>query len=120
MNDLELRRKYFEMFERNELPFLECKRCGFRFYYPRIICPRCKSSDIELKVSNGLGKIFAMTRIHKKDGNIITYGIIELSEGFRMYSNIIEDENKKADINESVKVVFIEINKMKYPTFKVI
>ncbi|MEM4912428.1 MAG: zinc ribbon domain-containing protein, partial [Metallosphaera sp.] len=107
----------FEYFQKNQLPYLECRNCGDKFFYPRTLCIRCHSSNLDIKVSKGLGKIFALTRIHKKDNKKVVYGIIELLEGFRMYSNIIEDNNV-ADIGKDVKVIFIDINGRKYPIFK--
>jgi len=116
MKDEEIRKKYFEYFEKEILPFIECRKCGHKFYYPRAICPKCGSKDLEIKESNGMGKIFAMTKIYDKK---VIYGIIELDEGFKIYSNIIGDENE-VDIGRRVKVTFVSVNGQKFPFFKLI
>ncbi|QXJ34774.1 Zn-ribbon domain-containing OB-fold protein [Saccharolobus shibatae] len=117
MRDDEIRESYFKYFNEEKLPFIQCKNCGHRFYYPRAFCPKCGSSDVEVRFSKGQGKIFAMTKIYRKDGSYVVYGIVELDEGFRMYSNIIE--GNQADIAKRVEVIFKEINGKKYPLFKV-
>nr|6HTJ_A Chain A, Nucleic-acid-binding protein containing a Zn-ribbon [Saccharolobus solfataricus]6HTJ_B Chain B, Nucleic-acid-binding protein containing a Zn-ribbon [Saccharolobus solfataricus] len=118
MREEEIRELYFKYFDENKLPFIQCNKCGHKFYYPRVLCPKCGSSDIEVRFSKGLGKIFAMTKVYRKDGSYVIYGIVELEEGFRMYSNIIEES--QADINRKVEVIFKEINGKKYPLFKTV
>ncbi|QGA53645.1 nucleic acid-binding protein [Sulfolobus sp. E5-1-F] len=118
MKDDEIRELYFKYFNEEKLPFIQCNKCGYRFYYPRVFCPKCHSSDIEVRFSKGHGKIFAMTKIYRKDGSHVVYGIVELEEGFRMYSNIVEES--QADIGKRVELIFKEINGKKYPLFRVV
>ncbi|WP_338603274.1 Zn-ribbon domain-containing OB-fold protein [Sulfolobus tengchongensis] len=119
MRDEEVRSMYFKYFQEEQLPFIQCGKCGHKFFYPRVVCPKCGSSDIKIGLSEGLGKIFAMTRIYKKDGSYVVYGIVEMNEGFRMYANIVEENGNTADIGKKVKVIFREINGKKYPLFAV-
>ncbi len=52
--------------------------------------------------------------------NNTIYGIVELKEGFRLYTNII-DENGKADIGVDVEVRFTVGNGgKKFPVFRVV
>jgi uncharacterized OB-fold protein len=108
----ELWRAYHERLDANRLPYLECKACKHRFYYPRMLCPRCSSTSLEVKESDGRGKIFSLTRIQKKDGGRTTYGIVEF-DGFRIYCNVLEDG--KADVGGDVSVAFVELKGRKYP-----
>ncbi|MDG6956489.1 MAG: nucleic acid-binding protein [Nitrososphaerota archaeon] len=108
----ELGRAYHEKLDANRLPYLECDVCGHRFYYPRKLCPRCSSTSLQVRESDGRGKIFSLTRIQKKDGGKTTYGIVEL-DGFRIYCNILE--KGKADLGKEVSMVFVELKGRKYP-----
>ncbi|AAY81064.1 Zn-ribbon domain-containing OB-fold protein [Sulfolobus acidocaldarius] len=111
----ELIKAYFDSFESERLPYIKCTKCGKVFYYPRTFCINCNSTDLQVKTSEGKGKIFTMTKF-----NNTIYGIVELKEGFRLYTNII-DENGKADIGVDVEVRFTVGNGgKKFPVFRVV
>jgi uncharacterized OB-fold protein len=108
-----IKEKYLSLMEKESLPYIKCKSCGHVFFYPRDFCPRCNSRDLEVKISEGKGKVFSFTKFQGKKGETI-YGIVELDEGFRMYTNIFGD----VDIGDEVIVTFINDSGRKIPVFK--
>jgi uncharacterized OB-fold protein len=108
----EVVKKYKELLAQEKLPYIHCKSCNKNFYYPRPKCLYCGSEDIEIKISKGIGKIFSFTKFNK-DGSWVCYGIVELDEGFRMYSNFDSD----VEMGERVMVKFILKEGQKIPIF---
>lgn len=109
----EIKAKYKEYLNEEKLPYIECKKCGKRFYYPKYFCPNCGSEEFEVKVSSGRGKVFSFTKFKDKDEEVI-YGIVELEEGFRMYTNFIGE----VEIGDEVFAVFESKNGIKIPLFR--
>ncbi|AHC52052.1 DNA-binding protein [Sulfolobus acidocaldarius SUSAZ] len=99
----EIKKKYQEMFGNEKLPYLKCTRCGHSFYYPRDYCPKCRSRELEVRESRGVGSVFSMTKFRDRDNKEIYYGIVELEEGFRMYANFIVP----VEIGDMVRVKFL-------------
>jgi len=105
----EIYSKYDEIVKSGGLPFLECKKCKYKLFYARHICPKCGSKDLEVSNSNGIGTVFSWTKVYRKNDSFI-YGIVELEEGFRVYCNITED----VQIGDKVKVNVSVLNDGKY------
>ncbi|MEM0374442.1 MAG: zinc ribbon domain-containing protein [Sulfolobaceae archaeon] len=97
----EIKKEYDKLLSEGRLPYIECESCSSRFFYPKEFCPKCGFNRFKVKVSSGVGRVFSFTRFQGKSGTVV-YAIIELEEGFRMYSNVLDDVN----INDKVKVVF--------------
>ncbi|EZQ11379.1 MULTISPECIES: Zn-ribbon domain-containing OB-fold protein [Acidianus] len=95
----EIEEKYQDILKRGHLPYLKCKVCNYSFYYPRHLCPKC-SGEVEVKESLGEGKIFSKTTLHRKDKNVV-YAIVEVNEGFRLYSNVMTE----VKIGDKVRLV---------------
>ncbi len=109
----EIKKKYLEMFESEKLPYIRCNKCGYVFFYPRDYCPKCGSKDLAVLESKGVGKVFSYTKFVNKDGKEVIYGIVELHEGFRMYTNFLEE----VDIGDEVAVKYIIKDGRKIPVF---
>lgn len=77
-----------EEFRRGRIPFLHCNDCGHNFFYVRDSCPKCHGRNLTVSLSEGKGRVFSVTKFQGK-----VYAIIELGEGFRMYSNVVDDVN---------------------------
>ncbi len=90
-----------------------CKSCGNYHFYPRSACPHCWSEDYEWRDAKGTGTIhsFTITRANPPTAfvNALPYAIaiVELDEGVRMLTNIIDWENG-LEIGDRVKVTFVE------------
>jgi len=57
-------------------------------FYPRVIAPRTGQADLEWRVSNGLGTVYATTVVHQQKGERYNVALIDIDEGFRMMSRV--------------------------------
>jgi uncharacterized OB-fold protein len=105
----EIKKEYDKLLSENKLPYIECEFCSSKFFYPKEFCPKCGFRKFKVKISSGIGRVYSYTSFQGKNG-VIVYAIIELEEGFRMYSNVLDN----VEINDKVVVVF----KGKIPYFK--
>ena len=99
---------------RGELWLAPCKRLYSVYFYPRDICPRCFSRDTNWVQSSGRGTVHTFAIVHRgptppfRDRAPYVPVIVELEEGPRMPSNLVECEPDPENIKVgmAVEVVF--------------
>ena len=103
---------FFEALKKHELHIQRCKDCKEFYFYPRTQCPHCLSENTEWVKVSGKGKVYSFT-ICERPGNPAfandtpyNVAIIELNEGVRMMSQVIDCENKDIKCDMPVEVVF--------------
>ena len=107
---------YWEGLRNNELCYQTCTKCGASIFPPRYICPYCLSSELEWQKSIGRGKIYSFSTLYRapyealKDKLPYTVAIIELDEGFFMFSEVVECSPSQIEIDMPVEVVFHKVN----------
>lgn len=93
----------------------KCSQCGKVFFPKRVICPECrrrgKIEDIKL---SGKGKIYTYSVINTPTEEFKTLApyvvaIIELEEGTKITSQIVDCDPDKIEIGDEVEVVFRKI-----------
>lgn len=100
---------------KHELRFQKCLDCGHVRWPPSIICSQCHSSNTEWIISNGKGKIYTYVIFHqvfhKGFADDVPYvtASIELEEGPRLLSNIVEYDVNEINCETPVEVVWEEI-----------
>jgi uncharacterized OB-fold protein len=102
---------YWEGARQGELRAQRCKACGHLRWPPATHCPRCLSPDHEWTKLSGRGKVFSWIIVHKSQhpafwGDPFNVAIVELDEGPRLHSNLVEIEPGKIAIGMPVEVVF--------------
>ncbi len=108
-------RPFWEGTKRHELYLQKCLDCGKFRFYPRSICPHCFSYNTEWTKVSGKGKIYSFTVAHRAGSPSFradvpySIAIIELEEGVRMMSNIVECRNEDLSIDMPVEVVFDDV-----------
>ncbi len=81
-----------------ELLIPRCRSCGKFFFYPRVLCPRCASRDIEAERVSGRGTIIAATTVHAAlngwpaDDLPYTAVLVRLREGVVMPGRMADTE----------------------------
>ena len=116
---------YWDGLKEEKLLIQYCDDCCTSIFYPRSICPKCFSEKISWKESSGIGKIYSFTVVHQafgpfKNETPFVVGIIELNEGVRMMSRIL-DKREKIAIDKRVSVVFTRVeDDLFLPYFQVI
>lgn len=107
---------FWEATTRGELVIQKCLDCGALIYFPRMICPHCLSRNLGWKRASGRGTIHSYTIMHRvlydsfADDVPYVYAIIDLEEGVRMTSNVINIAPEAVHVGLPVKVTFIPAN----------
>jgi uncharacterized OB-fold protein len=108
----ELSRPFWEGAKRGELMMPRCKKCDHIFFYPRRECPRCLSSDIGWVKVSGKGRLHSFTIVRQpanpafRDDVPHAYSVIQLDEGPRMISNMVECDLDALEVDMPVVAVF--------------
>jgi uncharacterized OB-fold protein len=85
------------------------------FFYPREACPVCLSTDIEWQRVSGNGRLYSYTVIHQPANRQFNadvpyiYAMVQLDEGPRMISNLVECAIEEARIDMAVTAVFDDV-----------
>lgn len=93
----------------------ECRDCGKKIFYPKKYCPECRSTDIGWVESSGEGKVYSFSTlylgVHPKfeEDAPYTIAIIELNEGVRLMSNIVNCDPQDIQCDMPVKVTFEDV-----------
>lgn len=80
---------YLEGLSRGVLRFMRCGGCTSAFFYPRIVCPRCGSKEVEWHDSAGRGTVYSTTVIGE-GVDAYNVSLIDLDEGFRLMSTVVD------------------------------
>jgi uncharacterized OB-fold protein len=108
-------RSFWEGCRNRELLLQTCRGCGQFIFYPRSICPHCFSPDIEWVKASGQGKVYSYTVSFRPATPAFmeelpyVIAVIELEEGVRMMSNIVDCDFEDVRIGMPVEVTFTEI-----------
>ena len=108
-------RPFWEALQRHELYVQKCRDCAAVRYYPRALCPECLSSRTEWLRSSGKGQIYTFTVTYQNQSPgfreslpyIMAY--VELAEGVKMLSNLIDCKPEDARIGMPVEVVYEDV-----------
>ena len=115
--------EYWEGCKRHQLPLQRCQNCGAFRFYPRPMCPNCNSMDYEWVKAIGKGRVYSWTvavqRFHPALEVPYIIAIVELEEGVRMTSNIIDCKPEELSVGMPVEVIFDDVTEdITLPKFK--
>lgn len=96
---------FWEAAEEGRLLGKVCTDCEKFHWYPRAICPFCRSSNTRWAPMSGRGKVYACSTLRRADP-VYTVAYVELEEGPIMLTNLIEMPETDMRIGVSVQVVF--------------
>ncbi|MFI0405852.1 Zn-ribbon domain-containing OB-fold protein [Actinomadura sp. 3N508] len=88
-----------------------CDDCGSAIWYPRPICPFCHGSNTRWEEFSGRGSVYSYSVVHRAGGawkGVTPYVLayVELEEGPRVMTNIVDCDVTKVAIGDAVEVVF--------------
>ena len=116
---------FWDACRRGQLLIQKCDRCDEFQFYPRGICANCWSEDIRWVTASGKGTVwtFTVTYQNRTPGfaEDVPYvlALVELDEGVRMFTNIIECPPRDVSIGMPVEVTFVQANnQISVPYFK--
>ena len=90
----------------------QCADCGHRQFYPRLVCSRCQSRQLEWIDCSGRATIESFTIVRQAispayAGDVpYVVAIVRLAEGPTMMSNIVQCDPERLAIDMPVTVVF--------------
>jgi hypothetical protein len=107
---------YWQAAQQHRLSLPRCESCGHVFFYPRLCCPRCWSEDVTWIDASGRGTVFSFTWVHVafyddtwKDDVPYCVGWIELEEGPRLVSAVVDATPGQVEIGAAVTVCFDDV-----------
>ncbi len=110
---------------KGELRFQRCGACGRFRHVPREICAQCGSFEWTWERSGGRGKVFTWTEVvralHPAFGGEAPYApvIVEMDEGVRMLSRVLDCPADALAIGMPVEVSFVAVNEsLSLPFFR--
>ena len=116
--------KFWEGCREHKLLIQKCRKCGALRHYPRVMCPKCSSWEVEWVEVSGKGKVYSWAITHQPFhpgfANDIPYAsvIVELDEGVRLMTNITNVKLEELYIGMPVEVVFEDVtNEISLPKF---
>lgn len=96
---------------RGELHVGHCPECDLHFYYPRAYCPDCLA-EADTVPTSGNGTVYSYSVPSKVSGwpeealpLVVAY--VELDEGPRLISNLVECDPADVNIGDDVEVCFL-------------
>jgi uncharacterized protein len=106
---------FYSYCKKHELRFQKCSRCGRWRHVPREMCADCGSFDYEWAKSSGKGQVFSWSATDqpmlRQFADAVPYAtvIVELEEGVRMATWVIEVPPAELSIGLPVEVVFDDV-----------
>lgn len=82
-----------------------CNDCQKTHYHPRNHCPFCFSSSTQWINAKGTGTIYSLSTMQRIE-TPYTIAYIELAEGPKMLTNIVNCPPEQLKIGQSVKLTF--------------
>ncbi len=115
---------YWEACHRGELLIQRCQDCNQYQFYPRGICANCFTGKVRWVKASGKGTVwtFTVTRQNRTPGfdeGPYVLALVELEEGVKMFSNIVDCDPFQVKIGMPVEVTFVKAtNQVSVPFFK--
>lgn len=105
---------YWEGIAEKQVRIQRCNTCSQAVFYPRSICPHCFSDQLSWIVASGKGTIYSYTVAHQAFGSFanevpFVIAIVELEEGVRMMTRILDAPRERVVVGAPVSVTFESI-----------
>ena len=107
----------------HELKYQVCDDCGGVVWDPRRHCTHCTSLNLSWKTSKGEGTVYTYSIVrqnyHPAFRERIPYVIawIDLDEGFRMLSNVVDVDPESVTVGQRVRVRWDDQDGLSLPAF---
>ena len=105
---------YWDGVEQGKLMLQYCPACGVYQYYARPLCAKCHTAEPDWREASGNGVLYSYSVVSRGPSPafqaIVPYvtAIVELEEGPRMFTNIVDADPESLRVGEPVSVVFRE------------
>lgn len=97
---------YQALLAQEVLGFQACDTCSGAVFPPRGRCSHCGADALTWRASAGHGTVYSTTVIAPRDKPPYAVVLVDLDEGYRMMSRIVEAEAESVAIDDPVAVRF--------------
>lgn len=89
----------------------KCADCGTIIFWPRAICPSCSSFNLDTFDAAGTGTVYSYSVVHRsvggwRDATPYVLAYVQLDEGPRVMTNIVDCDPADVAIDAPVRVVW--------------
>ena len=115
----EVDKPFWDAAQNKKLILQNCRECGRLQYLPRPVCLDCFSLNLDWQESKGTGSIYSFSQVYvpvrpgprdyvQEMGVPIILAVIELDDGVRAVSEIVDCKPEDVQIGDRVQVCFRE------------
>ena len=103
---------YWSAAQNHRLVLQRCPNCEVIQFYPRALCTNCLSDRLDWIEASGKGQVYSHTTVHRvltpgfEESVPYVVAVIELDEGVRLISQVVNCEPGHVSVGMSVEVVF--------------
>jgi len=107
---------YWEGCRRGELRVQRCTGCAHLRWPPSVLCPKCLAGGTEWMALSGRGTIYSFIVVHRPQHPAFfadapyNVAIVELAEGIRLHTTIVDCPSEGLHVGMPVEVVFDRVN----------
>ncbi len=108
-------KEFWKAAKEHRLLIQECFDCKAKIFYPRKYCPECWSSNLGWSQASGKGKVYSFTvtmdMVEPKFMEDLPYvlALVDLEEGIRMMTRIVDCDPAEVHIGMDVEVSFQDV-----------
>lgn len=97
---------YWEAAQSGRLMIGRCRSCQAAHHYPRALCPRCFSPEVQLEASSGRGEIYSVSITRRGVPAPYAIAYVKLEEGVTLLTHIVDTAFDAIRIGAPVHVAF--------------
>ena len=98
--------KFWKAAEAGKLLYGFCLACNEPHYFPRSFCPFCFSERVEWREASGNATVYSYSTMFRSPTGPYTIAYVELKEGPRLLTNIVDCDLKAIRIGAPAKLVW--------------
>jgi hypothetical protein len=117
--------KFWAAAQDHRLTYQVCLHCNRTVFYPRSHCTGCGGPELEVRDSDGIGTIYSFTIIRQNPDPAFrgrtpyVVALVDLSEGFRMLTNLNVDPATVPSVGTRVKLDWSTRDGIELPSFTI-
>lgn len=122
-----LTKEFYDHCKAHKLSFQRCAECSTWRHIPRESCDVCGSEKWEWAASKGRGKVFSWTVVYRalhpafKDDLPYAPVIVEMDEGIRILSQVVDCPPEELRLGLPVEVVYDDVTpEVTLPKFRLV
>ena len=102
---------FWDAVNTGRLDVQRCNSCRRHVFYPRSVCPHCGGVDLKWVTVSGMGTVYSFTVVHRAPAEFqaeapYVVALVELEEGVRMLTRLIDVEASAVRVAMPVEVAF--------------